>query len=53
MISARKKGMNFVKPPTITTYISNSRLSETFQRINNKNVEFVILIDSRAEETHG
>lgn len=53
MIAARKKGMLFVKPPTITTFNSSCCLSDTFQRCINKNVEFVVLIDPRCEETHG
>lgn len=52
MIAALKKGMHFVKPPTITTF-NNSLWPETFERCTNKNVELVVLIDMKSEDTHG
>lgn len=51
MIAARKKGMIFTKPPTITTFTND--WTKTFERCINKNVEFVILIDPKMEDTHG
>ena len=53
MVAARKKGLAIMKQPIIATFGSGSRWMETFERIVDQNVEYVLLIDSKEEDTHG
>lgn len=53
MIAARKKGLAIMKQPIIATFGTGSRWMETFERIVDQNVEYVLLIDSKEEDTHG
>ena len=50
---ARRRGIRFGGPPTIQPFPEVARWDTTFEKFAADNVQFVILIDSKNQDTHG
>lgn len=50
---ARRRGIRFAEGPRIQPFPEVARWDTTFEQFANDNVQFVILIDSKNQDTHG